>query len=260
MRGILLSIALLSGAAAAPAAPAVFRDNMAQRTLACTSCHGREGRAGPDGYYPRIAGKPAGYLYAQLLHFREGRRHYGLMAGLLETLSDEYLFDIARHFADQDLPYPPPPRPSAPEEVLKRGEQLATHGDPERRVPACANCHGKALTGVTPNVPGLLGLPRDYLNAQLGAWRTGQRRALAPDCMAEIARRLSPEDLSAVTAWLSSEALPANPHPVSAEAPPPPPPPRRKGRKAAPVAAPPAPEPPSMRCGAAQPPALGSAR
>ena len=29
--------------------------------LACTTCHGKEGRAGPDGYYPRIAGKPAGY-------------------------------------------------------------------------------------------------------------------------------------------------------------------------------------------------------
>ena len=37
-----------------------FRDDMAQRTLACTICHGKEGRAGPDGYYPRIAGNPAG--------------------------------------------------------------------------------------------------------------------------------------------------------------------------------------------------------
>ena len=29
---------------------------------------------------------------------------------------------------------------------------------------ACASCHGSALTGVEPTVPGLLGLPRDYLN------------------------------------------------------------------------------------------------
>jgi cytochrome c553 len=49
------------------------------------------------------------------------------------------------------------------------------------------------MTGRAPFVPGLLGLPRDYLNAQLGAWRTGQRRALAPDCMAEVARKLAPE-------------------------------------------------------------------
>ena len=38
-----------------------------------------------------------------------------------------------------------------------------------------------------PAVPGLLGLPRDYLNGQLGAWQTRQRHATAPDCMATIA-------------------------------------------------------------------------
>lgn len=230
---------------------------MAQRTLACTACHGREGRAGPDGYYPRIAGKPAGYLYNQLLHFRDGRRHYGLMAGLLVTLSDDYLWDISQHYAGLKLPYPPPQPAGVPPATLERGRLLALNGDAERRIPACAGCHGQALTGVTPYVPGLLGLPRDYLNAQLGAWRTGQRRALAPDCMAEIARRLTSDDLAAVTAFLASSALPANPHPVAAEAPPAAP--RRKGRRAA--AAPAAtPEPPPMRCGAAQPPTAGSRR
>src|SRR4051812_34166658 len=255
MRRLLVSLFLLCGATTAPAAPAVFEDTMAQRTLACTQCHGREGRAGPDGYYPRIAGKPAGYLYNQLLHFREGRRHYGLMAGLLETLSDDYLFAIAQHFSSLDVPYPRPQPANVPPEMLERGRVLATQGDPQRRLPACASCHGKALTGVAPNIPGLLGLPRDYLNAQLGAWRTGQRRALAPDCMAEIARRLSPEDLSAGTAFLPSAPLAANGGPVSAEVPTPPA--RRRGRRVQP---PPTPEPPPMRCGFAQPPAAGAAR
>lgn len=219
MRAFLLSIALLCGAAAAAADPVVFQDTIAQRTLACTACHGKEGRAGPDGYYPRIAGKPLGYLYAQLLNFRDGRRHYGLMAGLLEPLSDDYLFEIARYFSGLDLPYPPPPPADAPPEVLQRGRVLALQGDPDRRLPACIDCHGQALTGVRPAVPGLLGLPRDYLNAQLGAWRTGQRRAFAPDCMAEVARRLSPQELAAVTAWLASQALPRDPHPVAAPEP-----------------------------------------
>lgn len=258
MRGLLsfFFVLLLLSGSVATAAPAAFQDTMAQRTLACTSCHGKEGRAGPDGYYPRIAGKPAGYLYNQLLHFREGRRHYGLMAGLLETLSDEYLYDIALHFAQLDLPYPAPQLATAPPEVLQRGRELVARGDPERRVPACASCHGKALTGVTPNVPGLLGLPRDYLLAQLGAWRTGQRRALAPDCMAEIARRLAPEDLSAVTAFLAAEPLPAHAKPVAAT-PPPPPAAKRRGRKAQPPAVP---EAPPMRCGAAIPPVAGAVR
>ncbi len=255
MRGLLLLLVFLSSAAAADAAPVEFHDTIAQRTLACTACHGKEGRAGPDGYYPRIAGKPAGYLYNQLLHFREGRRHYGLMAGLLDTLSDNYLWEVAQHFASLDVPYPPPQPAAVPPELLQRGRTLTHQGEPDRRVPACAGCHGKALTGVQPNVPGLLGLPRDYLNAQLGAWRTGQRRAVAPDCMAEIARRLSPEDLSAVTAFLSSEPLPANAHPVAAEVPAAPV--RRRGRRVQP---PPPPEPPPMRCGFAQPPVAGAAR
>jgi cytochrome c553 len=248
MRGFLLSLVLLWSAAAGAAA-AAFEDTIAQRTLACTGCHGKEGRAGPDGYYPRIAGKPAGYLYNQLLGFRDGRRHYGLMAGLLDTLSDAYLYEIAQHFANLDLPYPPPQPSSGTPEALQRGREITIEGDPERRVPACASCHGKALTGVLPNVPGLLGLPRDYLVAQLGAWRTGQRRALAPDCMAEIARRLAPDDVIAVTTFLAAEPLPKNPKAVAA---PPPPQAKRKGRRAA--AHPPVTEPPPMRCGSAEPP------
>jgi cytochrome c553 len=252
----LLCLLLLSCSAVAAAAPR-FEDSMAQRTLACTICHGAQGRAGPDGYYPRIAGKPEGYLYNQLLNFRDGRRHYGLMTGLLEPLSDAYLLEIAQHFAQLDLPYPPPQRSTAPTEALERGRELALQGDAERRLPACASCHGKTLTGVQPAVPGLLGLPRDYLNAQLGAWRTGQRRAHAPDCMAEIARRLSPDDLSAVTAWLAAEAVPRNAKPAPAESSALPPKRARKGKGAA--TAPPA-AAPSMRCGSAIPPAAAAGR
>ncbi len=198
------------------AAPPAFEDTIAQRTLACTACHGAQGRAAPDGYYPRIAGKPAGYLYNQLLHFREGRRSYRLMTHMVEPLSDSYLREMAEHFATLDLPYPAPSPVSATAQELQRGRQLALQGDATRQVPACVQCHGSALTGVQPGIPGLLGLPRDYLNSQMGAWRSGQRRAHTPDCMASIARRLSDGDVSAVSGWLASQPLPANPKPARA--------------------------------------------
>jgi len=190
---------------------------MAQRTLACTACHGQQGRAGPDGYYPRLAGKPAQYLYNQLINFKDGHRHYGLMTGLLEPLSEGYLLEIAQYFSALDLPYPAPTPllPAAAAPVVERGRTLALQGDSSLRLPACTHCHGKALTGVMPAVPGLLGLPRDYLIAQLGGWRTGQRKALAPDCMAHIAQRLNPQDISAVASWLSNQAVPQNAKPRS---------------------------------------------
>ncbi len=218
---VLFPLAALANGPVAPA-PRTVPDTLAQRLLACTLCHGPEGRATPDGFHPRIAGKPEGYLYHQLLNFRDGRRQAAGMRDLLDPLSDDYLREIARHFASLDLPYPPPPPASAPREQLARGEALVRHGDPARELPACTACHGSAMTGVRPAVPGLLGLPRDYLIGQLGAWQTGLRQAHAPDCMAQIARRMAATDIAAVAAWLAAQPLPADAHPVSATPQPPP--------------------------------------
>jgi len=191
-----------------------FEDTMAQRTLACTACHGEQGKAGPDGYYPRLAGKPAGYLHHQLQNFREGRRHYPLMQGLIDTLDDAYLQAIATHFSSLSVPYPAPKPSTASAALLEQGRLLATQGRAESGIPACTQCHGKELMGVNPDTPGLLGLPADYLNAQLGGWRTGQRHAVSPDCMAKIAKLLGESDVNAVAQWLSSQAVPANAHPA----------------------------------------------
>jgi cytochrome c553 len=206
-----ISLAFLS--ATASAAPS-FKDDMAQRTLACTACHGPQGLAAPDGYYPRLAGKPAGYLYNQLVNFRDGKRHYALMTQLIAPLTDAYLMEMAQHFANLEVPYPVPEKPNASTAVLARGQQLILQGEPARGIPACVQCHGSAMTGVAPNVPGLLGLPRDYLNAQLGAWKTGKRRAHAPDCMKAVVALLSDEDINAASSYLVAQPLPANTKPA----------------------------------------------
>jgi len=66
-------------------------DNMEARLLACTACHGPEGRGTSNDYFPRLAGKPAGYLMNQLVAFRDGRRRYSPMNYLLEFQPDTYL-------------------------------------------------------------------------------------------------------------------------------------------------------------------------
>ena len=138
------------------------------------------------------------------------------MSNLLAPLTDDYLREIAAHFASLELPYPPPQAPTADAARLARGEALVTRGDPARGVPACMACHGSALMGVAPSVPALIGMPRDYLNAQLGAWRAGNRRANAPDCMAEVAKRLDADDIGALSQWLAAQAVPVGAKPAVA--------------------------------------------
>ncbi len=189
-------------------AKAMLPDTLAERTLACAACHGKEGRATPEGYFPRIAGKPAGYLYNQLLNFRDGHRRYPQMTYMVAHLSDDYLREMAEYFSSLQLPYPPPQATSAAPRVLEKGRALVMQGDPARKIPACTACHGEKLTGMLPSIPSVLGLSRDYLNAQFGAWRSGMRKAASPDCMAEISHKLTPDDIAALSTWLASQPFP----------------------------------------------------
>ncbi|HTH61934.1 MAG TPA: c-type cytochrome [Paraburkholderia sp.] len=220
---VIIGSASLPGAASAQTQPAPQSsaqpkapDTMDARIQGCTACHGSHGQGTDNDYFPRLAGKPAGYLFNQLLNFREGRRKYPPMNYLVTYLSDDYLHDIAVFFSQQRPPYPVPATPTVSDTVLARGKALVQHGDAGKQVPACVQCHGNALTGMEPAIPGLVGLHQDYISAQLGAWRTGSRRAIEPDCMHMIATRLSDEDVNAVAAWLATQPAPQNPVPAPA--------------------------------------------
>src|SRR6201999_918759 len=105
-------------------------DTIAARVLACASCHGAQGEGTSDVYFPRLAGKPAGYLYNQLVAFKNGRRRYPPMNYLLEFLPDAYLKEIAEYFASLRPPFPSPATPTVSKEILARGESLVKNGDP----------------------------------------------------------------------------------------------------------------------------------
>jgi cytochrome c553 len=206
---LLLLTSLFAGGAgrlqAADPQPFKVPDTLEQRVLACAICHGKQGEGiRKREYYPRLAGKPAGYLYNQLVNFSERRRESPIMTYMVGYLSDPYLREIAEYYSELRPPYPPPVS-RASKEALARGEALVTQGDPSKKIPACAACHGKALTGMEPAIPGLVGLYPDYIVAQLGAWKGGHRHAQTPDCMKEIASGLSPEDISAAAAWLAAQ-------------------------------------------------------
>lgn len=188
--------------------------DMADRVQACTPCHGVQGKGMQDPYFPRLAGKPAGYLFNQLEAFKTGRRKYPPMNYLLAYLTDDYLKQFAAYFADQRPELPETPHVEVSQAVLDHGKALVTQGDLERAIPACVGCHGGTLTGQEPGIPGLLGLRASYVSAQLGGWRYGTRTAKAPDCMQIVAGHLTEDDVRAVSAYLATLKQPANPAPA----------------------------------------------
>jgi cytochrome c553 len=144
---LLLSTPLFLNAAERPA---VLPNTLAQRLAACTSCHARTDTAHGTEYFPRIAGKPAGYLYNQLINFRDGRRQYPVMAYMVAYLPEPYLHEIAGYFAALPPSIHPAAGASAPPDaaLLERGRVLATQGDAARKS-AC-----RAITSIPSSAPG----------------------------------------------------------------------------------------------------------
>jgi cytochrome c553 len=218
-KNILLALCLLLPAASGAqdeAIPAFKQlDSMEARVQGCVTCHGQSGQGTRNGYFPRIAGKPAGYLYNQLVAFRDGTRKYPPMNYLVAYLPDSYLREIAEHFASQRPAFAAREQANVDASTMARGQLLVTSGDKEKGIPACVACHGGGLTGMNPGIPGLVGLRPTYIAGQLTRWRVGDRRATEPDCMKRIATRLSDADITAVAAWVARQDPPKDPSPES---------------------------------------------
>jgi cytochrome c553 len=189
---------------------------MEARVQGCATCHGPQGQGTHDDYFPRIAGKPRGYLLNQLRNFRDARRSYPPMNYLLAYLHDDYFNDMAQHFSSLQIPFAAAEKSSLPPAQLAVGAALVKNGDPSRKIPPCSSCHGPTLTGIQPGIPGLIGLHSRYISAQLESWRAGTRRANTPDCMHDIAVQLSPAQITAVAAWLAMQPAPPSTEPAAA--------------------------------------------
>ena len=189
-------------------------DSIEARAQGCSTCHGPHGEGGKDPYFPRIAGKPAGYLFNQLQNFRDGRRSYPPMNYLLAYLHDDYLMEFANYFAAQTIVEQP--AGTTMTASGSAGGHLVMHGDATRGIPACILCHGPRLTGIQPGIPGLVGLNARYIAAQLVSWRVGTRHAAIPDCMHSVASRLTEADIDQVSAWLAAQPPPSPVEPAAA--------------------------------------------
>jgi len=117
-------------------------DTLEQRVLACAICHGKQGEGiQKNEYYPRLAGKPAGYLYNQLVNFRERRRDVPIMTYMVAYLSDPYLREMAEYYANLHPPYPAPAAGGSKAPLFSQSEKIRASASPGcQRVVASSAC------------------------------------------------------------------------------------------------------------------------
>ena len=176
-------------------------------TNACFTCHGLMGE-GDDAGTPRLAGLPAGYLVKQLRDYADGRRRHKEMHWIASRLSREDHLEVARWYASLPMSVEPS---SA---TLPSGAALYLQGDPGRRLPPCAACHGTAGEGRGGANPPLAGQPPAYLADQIRRWRSGERQNDPSGAMLKISGALSQAEIEAVSGYAAS----LSPH-APAEAP-----------------------------------------
>ena len=72
-------------------------ENGKQKAATCFACHGADGNA-VDPQYPRLAGQYTVYLQQVLHEYKDGQRDNPIMKGMVATLSDQDIEDVAAYF------------------------------------------------------------------------------------------------------------------------------------------------------------------
>jgi len=135
----------------------------------CARCHGVDGLARSEGAFPRLAFQRAEYLRLSLDAYANGPRQSGIMQTIAATMTDDEIDTIVRWYSER------PPASGGPLAAGSYGEAIAQHGIPERRIPACAGCHGPMQKPHHPAYPRLAGQFAPYIEEQLRLFTNGTR-------------------------------------------------------------------------------------
>ncbi|MGE5491729.1 MAG: c-type cytochrome [Actinomycetota bacterium] len=170
----------------------------------CVACHGADGNS-PVSANPHLAGQVEDYIYKQLKNFKPvgdkpAARNNPIMMGMAAAVSDEDARNVAAWFSQQKLN----PAPVKDETQIALGQKLWRMGDFKKGVPACAGCHGAAGAGLPAQYPRLAGQYQDYTEAQLKAFRQGERANDPEKMMRTIAAKLSDAEIKAVAEYAAS--------------------------------------------------------
>lgn len=196
---LLAAAAMACGAQAAePAKPAFKADPAKGQAVAatCQACHTADGSRGLPAN-PIIQGQHAEYIEKQLTEFKNGKRPSPVMKAMAAPLSDDDIKQVAAFYASKSAK----PGFAKNKDTVLLGEKIWRGGIADRHVPACAGCHSPNGAGIPAQYPRLSGQHAEYSEAQLVAFRAGQRTN--NPAMAAIAGKLSDREIKALADYMA---------------------------------------------------------
>jgi cytochrome c553 len=171
-------------------------------TQVCAVCHGADGNS-TTPVNPNLAGQHPEYTLKQLTNFksqggRPAERGNAVMAGMAGNLSANDMSNLAAYFAGQKLK----PRAARDPELAGLGQAIYRGGIVARGVAACASCHGPNGAGIPAQFPRLSGQYAEYTEAQLKAFRVGERANDPNRMMRMVAAKLSDREIKAIAEYI----------------------------------------------------------
>jgi len=201
----LLGLAVCAGGVSAAEPPAKADAVKGQKiaTQVCAACHGADGNSVVFAN-PKLAGQIPEYLEKQLGNFkalagREAERKNPIMNGMVANLSADDMRNVAAYYGAQQTK----PGVAKNTATLSLGRKIWRGGDSSKSLPACAGCHGATGAGLPALYPRLAGQHAQYIEAQLKAFRSGERSNDANSAMQTIAARMTDPEIGAVADYVA---------------------------------------------------------
>jgi cytochrome c553 len=201
------ALATMLAALAAVAAEPPFKGDAARAqgivNKTCVGCHAADGNS-QIAVNPKLSGQIPEYLYKQLTNFKaaggkKAERNNPVMAGMVANLSSEDMRDLAVYFAGQAAK----PGAAKSKDLVVLGQKIYRGGIAGKGVAACASCHGPNGTGMPSQYPRLSGQHAEYVEAQLKAFRSGERANDPSGSMRTLADKLSDREIQAVADYVA---------------------------------------------------------
>jgi cytochrome c553 len=206
MKRIVALAAALAAVAALAAEPPFKGDAAkAQATVnqVCAACHAADGNS-QIAVNPKLAGQIPEYLHKQLTNFKaaagkKAERENPVMAGMVASLSPEDMRNLATYYAGQVAK----PGAAKSKDLVALGQKIYRGGIASKGVAACAACHGPSGAGMPAQYPRLSGQHAEYVEAQLKAFRSGERANDPGSMMRAVAEKLSDREIQGVSDYIA---------------------------------------------------------